>query len=184
MRRHTVYRLLHPVLGQPLEILLDRLAEMGRQFAADLLEHLLPLLGWQIAPAILFAQLLGIDLARALAAGPPGCPAADWTAAARRWLPACCCCCCCCFSSSSIIFSSLAMTCSSSSRTTLPARARSSRRRMSSISRAISSSESTLSGLMSASISLASVTYRRGSCDSFSSSRPTALRHGSLASSR
>ena len=58
-------RLLHAVLGQPLEVLFDRLAEVGGKLAADLLEDFLPLLGRQVAPAVLLAEALGIDLAGA-----------------------------------------------------------------------------------------------------------------------
>ena len=53
--------LLYSILGQAFEILLNRFAEMGGKLAANLLQNLLPFLGREIAPAILFADVLGID---------------------------------------------------------------------------------------------------------------------------
>src|SRR5437868_10856770 len=50
------------ILCQPSKILLDRVAEVGGQIAADLLEGLLALFGGQVAPVVLFAEVLLIDL--------------------------------------------------------------------------------------------------------------------------
>src|SRR4051812_12786876 len=61
--------LLHAIFGQPLEVFFDRLAEMGREIAADLLQHFLTFLGWQIAPAVALADIFRIDLAVSLKLG-------------------------------------------------------------------------------------------------------------------
>src|SRR4051794_30352381 len=61
---------LDAVLSQPLEILLDRLAEVGGQLTADLLQDFLALLGRQIAPAVTLTDVFGIDLTGAFQLGP------------------------------------------------------------------------------------------------------------------
>src|SRR6185295_14238825 len=49
-------------LGQAFEILLNRLAEMSGKLAADLLQDFLTLLGRQVSPAVLLADVFWIDL--------------------------------------------------------------------------------------------------------------------------
>src|SRR5205085_4171086 len=62
-------RSLHSILCKALEIFFDGLAEVSRQLAADLLEDFLTLLRRQIAPAVAFAEIFGLDVAGPLEFG-------------------------------------------------------------------------------------------------------------------